>query len=208
MLSWILIALAAFFGYQAGRYRTHQLQNSGEMLVRRAIQQACTGPNWHLLNNVTLPTSNGTTQIDHVLVSRYGIFVIETKDYSGWIFGEAKSSQWTQVIYKRKSRFQNPLRQNYKHIKAVQTLLDFIPSNQIEGAVIFTGDAVFKTNRPEGVFTLSEFVARLGGLQTEVITENRLQFCVGRLECHRLALTKKTDIEHQQYLQRKFGNLP
>jgi restriction system protein len=99
------------------------------------------------------------------------------------------------------------LRQNYKHIKAVQTLLDFLPSNQIEGAIIFTGNAEFKTKRPEGVFTLSEFVVRLSDLRTEVITENKLQFCVGRLECQRLALTKETDIEHQQHLQRKFGNL-
>jgi restriction system protein len=200
--------LAALLGYQAGRYHIHQLQNSGEMLVRRSIQQTCIGPNWHLLNNVTLPTADGTTQIDHVLVSRYGVFVIETKHYSGWIFGEAKSSQWTQVIYKRKSRFQNPLHQNYKHVKAVRALLDFMPSNQIEGAVIFTGDAEFKTRRPEGVFTLPEFIDRLDGLRSEVITENRLQFCVGRLECQRLALTEETDIEHQQHLQRRFGNLP
>lgn len=208
MLNWILIALATLLGYLAGRYRIHQLQNSGEVLVRSAIQQTLTGPNWHLLNNVTLPTSDGTTQIDHVLVSRYGVFVIETKNYSGWIFGEAKSSQWTQVIYKRKSRFQNPLRQNYKHIKAVQTLFDFMLPSHIEGAVIFTGDAEFKTNRPEGVYTLSEFIAKLNQLRNEVISENRLQFCVGRLECHRFALTKKTDVEHQQHLQRKFGDRP
>jgi restriction system protein len=79
MLSWILIGLAALLGYLVGSYRVYQLQNSGETLVRRAIQQACIGPNWHLLNNVTLPTVDGTTQIDHVLVSRYGVFVIETK---------------------------------------------------------------------------------------------------------------------------------
>lgn len=206
MLSWFLIALAGVLGYQAGRYRAYRLQNSGEMVVRQAIQQACLGPNWHLLNNVTLPTADGTTQIDQILVSRYGVFVIETKDYRGWIFGDAKSPQWTQIFYRKKFRFQNPLHQNYKHIKVVKALLDFLPEEQIDGAVIFTGDAEFKTNRPDGVFTISEFVARLGKLKNEIITENRLQFCVGRLECRRFALTKKTDVEHQQYLQKKFGN--
>jgi hypothetical protein len=90
----------------------------------------------------------------------------------------------------------------------VKALLDFLPENQVEGAVIFTGDAEFKTIRPEGIFTPLEFVTRLSGLKNEIITENRLQFCVGRLEYHRLALTKETDTEHQQYLQKKFGNPP
>jgi hypothetical protein len=209
MISWTLIALAMFLGYQAGgRYRTEQLQNSGEILVRCAIQQECKGSNWHLLNNITLPTSDGTTQVDHILVSRYGIFVIETKHYSGWIFGEEWQPQWTKVLYKHKFKFQNPLHQNYKHVKAVQMLLDFLPPEQIEGAVIFTGTAQFKNHRPNGIFTLSEFVAGLTGLQTEVISENRLQFCVGRIECQRLALTKQTDVEHQQHLHKKFGNSP
>jgi restriction system protein len=205
MLSWLFIVLVAFLSYQAGRYRVHRLQNSGEMLVRRSIQKICAGPNWHLLNNITLPTADGTTQVDHILVSRYGIFIIETKDYSGWIFGEAKSNQWTQVFYKRKFRFQNPLYQNFKHIKTVRTLLDFLPEDQVKGAVIFTGDSVFKTSRPDGVFTLTEFAKVLGELKNEIISENKLQFCVGRLECHRLALTQQTDVEHQQHLQRKFG---
>jgi restriction system protein len=210
MFSWISIfSIAALIGlltgFLTGRHRVYQLQNQGEAHVSQAILKSCAGPNWHLLNNITLPTTDGTTQIDHILVSRYGIFVIETKDYSGWIFGDAKSSHWTQVLYRRKSKFQNPLHQNYKHIKAVQALLDFLPQDQIEGAVLFVGDAEFKSNRPEGIFSLDEFLAALGKLRDEVISENRLQFCVGRLECQRLALTQKTDVEHQQHLQKKFG---
>jgi restriction system protein len=206
MLTWLSIALAALIGYSLGRHRAHRLQNSSEARVCRSIQQTCTSPDWHLLNNVTLPTADGTTQIDHVLVSRYGIFVIETKNYSGWIFGDARSEHWTQVIYKKKSRFQNPLRQNYKHIKTVQALLDFLPPEQVRGMVVFTGDAEFKTKRPEDVFTLSELLSTLGKLDTEVMSLNRLQFCVGRLECHRFALTRQTDIDHQAHLKRRFAD--
>ena len=53
---------------------------------------------YHLIPDVTLPTPNGTTQIDHVIVSRYGIFVIETKTYKGWIYGGERDAKWTQVI--------------------------------------------------------------------------------------------------------------
>ena len=50
------------------------------------------------INNVTLNTSNGTTQIDHVIASRYGIFVVETKNYQGWIFGGEKQAEWTYPV--------------------------------------------------------------------------------------------------------------
>jgi hypothetical protein len=60
------------------------------------------------MNHVTLQLTDGTTQIDHILVSRFGVFVIETKDYKGWIFADATRANWTQVLFKVKFKFQNP----------------------------------------------------------------------------------------------------
>jgi len=96
---WILIPLAALLGYAFRSYRTYQFQNIGEVLVRKVLTNNLPRGSWHLLNNVTLQFENGTTQIDHVLVSRFGVFVIETKHYKGWIFGDDKSREWTQVIW-------------------------------------------------------------------------------------------------------------
>ena len=200
---WLLIPLAALLGYATRGYQIYRFQNRGEELLRNTIIKQLPSSSWHLLNNVTLKTVDGTTQIDHILVSRFGVFVIETKHYTGWLFGDAKSKQWTQVIYGTKHRFQNPLHQNYKHLKAVQELLDFLSPEQIIGVVVFTGDAEFKTNTPGGVFNTENVVKHLKGYSEEVLTENRMQFCVGRLECHRLALTQKTDVEHQENLSRR-----
>ena len=99
-----------------------------------------------------------------------------------------------------KFKFQNPLRQNFKHIKAVQELLDFVPAEQIKGLIVFSGDATFKTIHPAGVHTIGSMIDYLKSLTEEVLTENRRQFCVGRLECKRLALTQTTDVEHRQNL--------
>jgi hypothetical protein len=200
---WLLIPLAGLVGYAVRGYHVYRLQNRGEELLRNTIIKNLPSTSWHLLNHVTLKTADGTTQIDHVLVSRYGVFVIETKHYTGWLFGDEKSKQWTQVIYGTKHRFQNPLHQNYKHLKAVQELLDFLSPEQIIGLVVFTGDAEFKTDPPPGVFSLDNVVQYLKGRDDEVLTENRMQFCVGRIECHRLALTQKTDVEHQENLSRR-----
>jgi hypothetical protein len=75
------------------------------------------------INNVTIPTPNGTTQIDHVIVSRYGVFVVETKNMDGWVFGDERNSHWTQSIFGKKYKFQNPLHQNYRHTKALSEFL-------------------------------------------------------------------------------------
>lgn len=163
-------------------------------------------PDYHLLNHVTLRLKDRSTQIDHILVSRFGVFVIETKDYRGWIFGGPDDRYWTQVLYRAKYRFQNPIRQNYLHVCAVRELLDFLPPDAIQSIVVFTGDAVFKTSIPDGVFTLAGCMAYVSSHTTEVMSANRVQFCVGRLETARLSISKSTDVEHVQQLRRRYGS--
>lgn len=206
MIEVFALVVALALGYLAGRYRVYRLQNEGELAVSRALATALPPPAYHLLNSVTLPLEDGTTQIDHVLLSRFGVFVIETKHYKGWIFANAKSPTWTQVLFKRKYKFQNPLHQNFRHVKAVQALLDFLPPEHVRSAVVFTGEGEFRTPRPEGVFSMRGLVDYLKSFTEEVVSENRLQFCVGRLEWRRLALTRETDVEHRNALQRRFGD--
>jgi hypothetical protein len=159
----------------------------------------------HLLNHVTLRLPDGSTQVDHILVSRFGVFVIETKDYNGWIFANAKHATWTQVLFHSKFRFQNPIFQNLRHVRAVQELLDFLPPEAVRSIVVFTGEAEFKTEVPFGVFGLRGLVDHLRRSTTEVMSLNRMQFCVGRLETVRLAISGTTDVEHVESLERRHG---
>ncbi|MEI4831384.1 NERD domain-containing protein [Bacillus sp. FJAT-53711] len=77
------------------------------------------------LHDITLRAEKGkTTQIDHIVIAQSGIFVIETKNYKGWIFGNEWDPQWTQVNFKRKDKFHNPVWQNYGHIKGIQHVLN------------------------------------------------------------------------------------
>jgi len=62
-----------------------------------------------VMNDVILSTDTGTTQIDHVVVSFYGIFVIETKNYKGWIYGNEDSEQWTQKYLWEEKQFYESL---------------------------------------------------------------------------------------------------
>ncbi len=123
----------------------------GEAVLTVAKKIVLDGDVYRDLNNVTIPTSNGTTQIDHIIVSRYGIFVIETKNMEGWIFGDEKQPQWTQSLYGKKFRFQNPLHQNYRHTKALEEFLG-LPTSLFHSVVCFVGEtSKLKTDLPANV---------------------------------------------------------
>jgi hypothetical protein len=206
LLTILCTTTAAFLlGFILGRRKSKIYENSGEAIVRKKITVTFKGMNYHLLNNITIPYEDGTTQVDHILVSTKGIFVIETKHYTGWILANEKSPVWTQVKFRVKSRFSSPTRQNYRHMKAIQGILDFIPRELFHSLVVFTGDAVFKTDIPAGVFTPSQMIAEIRGFEKDALSLEKMQLSVGRLECVRYSISKKTDLEHQNYLNQKFG---
>ncbi len=209
LIHYVLAALllGCVIGYSFRRYREHSFQNAGEALVSRVVRGSFHSPDFHLLNHVTLKDERGTTQIDHILVSRFGVFVIETKNYSGWIFGNATQATWTQVLFYQRFKFQNPIHQNFRHVRAVQSLLDFLPPNAVKSLVVFAGQAEFKSDVPAGVIYISNLIEYLQSVShSEVMSLNRLQFCVGRLETMRLAISGETDLEHVEGLQRRFGD--
>ncbi|MGF1436890.1 nuclease-related domain-containing protein [Bacillus thuringiensis] len=97
---------------------------AGEKLVKRILSKL-DPKSYFVLHNVTVYTEFGdTTQIDHIVIAETGVFVVETKNYEGWIYGSEKAARWTQGIFRKKSSFQNPFRQNYKHIKAIEWAME------------------------------------------------------------------------------------
>jgi restriction system protein len=89
----------------------------------------------------------------------------------------------------------------------VKGTLDFLPAEDVHSVVVFTGNARFKTLCPEGVIHLDELVSHIRSFREEMISENRMQFCVGRLETRRRMISGRTDVEHQEYLDSKFGSI-
>lgn len=192
----LLVGLA--IGFAAGR-QVLLRSSMGEALVANTITSHFIRPHV-LLNNVTLPTEDGTTQIDHILVADTGIFIIETKHYQGWIFGGSDQNQWTQVIFKKKSRFQNPIRQNYGHLKTLQSLFTLSEDNFIP-VVVFTGDAEFKTDLGCSVMKLDGLIPFLAHERPVVIDERKMAYVVGRIEMKRSRRSLETDEYHINYVR-------
>lgn len=175
----------------------------GEAFVKLIAKVRLPAEEYRGIHNVTLATPDGTTQIDHVLVSRYGIFVIETKHMTGWIFGSERQAQWTQKIYRKTFKFQNPLRQNYKHVKTLEALLD-VPLEAIHSVVVFSGSAVFKTKMPENVTIGGGYVRYIKSFREPVLTETRVLKVLESIETGRLAPSRETHHKHVKQLKARF----
>ncbi len=181
--------------------------NEGEYIVHKALHRILDKKREVLFNNVTLTLADGsTTQIDHIFISTTGIFVIETKHYNGWIFADANSKQWMQTFQTSKHPFQNPIHQNRKHVKAVESIFDFLPKNVFHSIIVFSGDAEFKTSKPLNVIYANELQLHLKKYTDDVISINRVHFCTGRLLFKRLPNSLETDKLHVKNLNRRHAD--
>ena len=154
------------------------------------------------INNLTLNASNGTTQIDHVIVSRFGIFVVETKNMDGWIFGNERDAQWTQSLFGKKFRFQNPLRQNYGHIKVLSEFLN-LPEERFHSVVVFWGGAELKTALPPHVMTKG-YARYIKSKSEQILEDPEVGTIVSALKGGALPKTWRTRRNHVAGLKSRF----
>jgi|TARA_B110000908_G_C10177080_1_gene413738 hypothetical protein len=175
----------------------------GERLVHNALTSVLDEQEYRVLTDLILPVAGGTTQIDHLVLSRFGLFVIETKNMSGWIFGGADQQKWTQVQKRSKRRFQNPLRQNYAHVKAVQEILQ-VDQKALHNVIVFTGTAEPKTAMPDSVAWGLRDLGKLIALQKkQILTDVQVNAYLKKLRDQALENTKAMRNEHLQNLEKK-----
>jgi hypothetical protein len=110
---------------------------------------------YKVINNIMLQIGGKTSQIDHVVISNFGIFVIETKNYKGRIIGNEYDDYWTQVIFKSKEKLRNPIKQSFGHIQALKEHLKEFPDIKYISIVAFTTKADLKlTTQTDVVYTV------------------------------------------------------
>lgn len=174
----------------------------GEFRVMRAMKRL-DEREYRQFHDTTLPTSDGTTQIDHIVVSRYGVFVIETKNMGGWIFGSQNDPTWTQTFGKHRNSFQNPLRQNFKHIKELEALLQ-IGEDKFHSVIVFAGDATFKTGMPNNVLQ-SGLARHILSKSDPILSEHEVQGILLKISGAMLDRSRATAKLHVNNLNNKFG---
>ena len=117
----------------------------GEKLVAKKLSQL-NKRNYKIINNLLLKTLKGTAQIDHIVISQYGIFVIETKNYKGIITGNEYDDNWNQILFNNKEVLRNPIKQNNGHIKALKDVIPALRYKKINSIILFTKRSNLKVN--------------------------------------------------------------
>lgn len=174
----------------------------GEFKVNRILQKCMDGEQYRLIKNCLLPTEDGTTDVDHILVSVFGVFVIETKNMRGKIFGRPGEKMWTQKFPWRKGyRFQNPRRQNYKHVQTVCALCN-LEENQVHSVVVFVGSARFNSEMPDDVVEGSEnLIGHIKSRTEEVLSPSEVGDVVDKINAGRLSRSMKTHRAHVRHVK-------
>ena len=181
-------------------------ENVGKFGERRVAHRLNWLSNEYIsLNDILLPTYYGTTQIDHIVVSPYGIFIIETKNYKGWIFGREHSEVWTQSLLgkklpwgwsSKKHRLRNPIRQNAAHVRAVKAVLNEMGDFPIIPIVVFSDNATLNISAPDHiVINWRRLRSTIRSYKTEQLSHEDVQRVVDKISAANIS-TKESRESH------------
>ncbi|MBO4612420.1 MAG: NERD domain-containing protein [Bacteroidaceae bacterium] len=181
----ITILGVALFAYLAWYNSASQKGKRGEKRISFIL--SLLPSDYTVLNDLVFRTEKGTTQIDHIVVSKYGIFAIETKNYRGEIYGDDNRQEWTQMIitnvtyakkwwktytYVTKNHFYNPVKQSIGHALRIKEILSAFPHVEIVPIVVFAGDAILSNVRSRyHVVYQSSLLKLIKGYNTVYLTD-------------------------------------
>jgi hypothetical protein len=153
--------------------------------------------------NVIVPDERGTTEVDVILVGNTGVFVIELKQYNAWIFGNEHDEKWTaRYVNGSTHQFQNPLRQNHRHVMALIAQLG-LRREHFYSLVAFFGDCELKTKMPPNVLIgdYEHHVLSTDGIRLTDADVSRVCMALRVLES---ASTEAAHDEHVERLHKRF----
>ena len=165
LTSLFFVALLAFAIWSKRTYARRR----GDWTESKVAKQLAKLPKdkYIVLNDLMLPTSYGTTQLDHVVLSLYGVYVIETKNYTGTLIGNEKSEQWEQNINGFMYKTANALRQNKAHIAAVRSHASVQANVPIHNIVVFANATKFDIFHEDGeVIYINELIPTIMRLRS------------------------------------------
>jgi hypothetical protein len=152
---------------------------------------------YRVLNDVIIPTPNGSSQIDHLVVSIFGIFVIETKNYSGWIYGAEHAEYWTQNIYGKKYQLYNPILQNAGHVRALRRILKDYEPLPILPIVAFSGKADVKVKIEDACVVYWSQIRKVINQFEEIrLTWHQVNAICATVNAAQMEPGRKTDKQH------------
>jgi hypothetical protein len=193
-----LVLLIAYIG--SPRFRG----TIGQSRVRRLLSAMLQKNQYTVLNDLTIPSGGGTAHIDHLVVSQFGIFVIETVYRRGTISGTEFQDRWKQSRFGRFTRFDNPVHQNFLQIQALERLLQ-LPESRFHSIVVFTGHSGFKGTMPGNVVTVEKLIPHIRKRQEKRLSPEKASLALKQLD--ELRLNQRRGFLHDPWLLLRFALL-
>ena len=159
---------------------------------------------YKIINNLLVSYKGKTTQIDHVIVSEYRIFVIETKHYQGWIYGDANREYWTQNIYGNTYELWNPIYQNQGHIRTLLNVLTDIRPGVFISIVAFSRQASLDISNSENVIYWDELIDLIRSYQRKLISTEQAQNAYETLLAANVS-SKENQQQHVNYVREQIS---
>lgn len=204
MNPWIIVLSAALCisaALIAIRFSRRRSGDAGEKLVHSLIKRVAS-KDWVVFKDYMLSTDGKTTEIDHIVVNPRGVFVIETKDYGGKIYGKDTRSEWLQVIgkSKTKNKFYSPVKQNAAHVNRIKYILGNVP---VFSVVVFVGNNAGRVH--------SKYIVKTGKLGKRllkgknVLSGEDIKHIGSKLEKHKSGISVAKHVHNIKEDQKKIA---
>lgn len=168
----------------------------GERLVKNELSKLSS--KYRIINDVILETNRGTSQIDHIVIGKKGIYVIETKNFSGVIYGKNEDVYWVQILGNQRNKFYNPMKQNFGHIKAIKQILNFSEELNYFSLVVFCNKIKLRgVNETKNVIYLRQLIKTIKKTKAKnVINMNQIIYIDNKIKKYNLSNDKKIKQKH------------
>lgn len=177
--------------------------NAGEVVTTHILRELSN--EYTIFNNLTIKYQDLYTQIDHVVISPYGVFVIETKVRAGTVYGNSKSRFWKQYSKGSEYKFQNPIRQNYLHVQVIKEILSSSVTVNPISIIAFSGFTKLHiyedTPKSAHVIHISDIAKTIMKSQSPIFTQSELAQIKETLK-ERSLVSRSYEQEHLEYLKK------
>lgn len=149
---------------------------------------------YKVINSLVVNIDGEELEMDHVVVSNYGVFLIEARHYQGFVLGEEDDEAWTQLLYSRREKIENPLLTNQKHIQKLNSLLPEYQGiiNYISIAV-FTADSMLKVIAKSDVIQTADLLKTVRKYKKETLTDEQKETIFSTLSSRNLWVEEEAE---------------
>lgn len=173
----------------------------GELMVQSELYRIA-NKGYVIFNDILLGTPTSYTQIDHLIISIYGIFVLETKNYGGKVYGHLNAKQWKHVTKRGSNTFYNPIKQNESHVYAVKKALGINNDMYYQPLVVFTGRCELHIDPTDKVIELQHLIPVITRYQVPIMSMQEVQELAMRLN-NSIVLGSAARDEHKRQVKEK-----